>query len=570
MLSDEGVFTTSVDWIVIGSFAITWGILLDSLSVIMIGFVTFVSLLVQLYSLGYMLNDPRISWFFSVISLFTAAMLVLVLSDNLIFLYFAWEIVGLGSYLLIGFYYDREAASQAAKKAFITTRIGDVGLLIGILLIYKSTGTFNISSIIDMAQNGAISESVLTSSSLLIFFGAMGKSAQFPLHVWLPDAMEGPTPASALIHAATMVAAGVYLVARMHAFFDLAPVALPIVFCVGLVTFLIGGSLAIVMTDLKRALAYSTMSHLGLMMLSLGAGTWVVAILHLVVHGLSKSLLFLCAGSVMHGTGDQTDCWSMGGLKKNMKITAYGFTIGALSLGGINPLAGFFSKEEILVSLTEYGGLWPIILIVVLAGVFISTFYITRLTVITFYGEARSDHAEKAHESSWIMTTPLVILSALVVMFGFILVPLPFVENYKGLGHFIDPQYKFHFVPWLSFLSIIVASSGLLVGWLFYGSNVISHKKMTARISPFYDFVVRKYKIDDLYQWVIDHAVLAFARLVSFFDRVVLNDALVNGTGKSVLLSSFRIKYLQTGRSYNYAMAMVIGVILSLAVWWLA
>ena len=237
MLSDEGVFTTSVDWIVIGSFAITWGILLDSLSVIMIGFVTFVSLLVQLYSLGYMLNDPRISWFFSVISLFTAAMLVLVLSDNLIFLYFAWEIVGLGSYLLIGFYYDREAASQAAKKAFITTRIGDVGLLIGILLIYKSTGTFNISSIIDMAQNGAISESVLTSSSLLIFFGAMGKSAQFPLHVWLPDAMEGPTPASALIHAATMVAAGVYLVARMHAFFDLAPVALPIVFCVGLVTF---------------------------------------------------------------------------------------------------------------------------------------------------------------------------------------------------------------------------------------------------------------------------------------------------------------------------------------------
>ena len=413
------------------------------------------------------------------------------------------------------------------------------------MLIFRSTGTFDISSIIDLAQNGAIPESVLTSSSLLIFFGAMGKSAQFPLHVWLPDAMEGPTPASALIHAATMVAAGVYLVARMHAFFEVAPFALPIVFFIGLATFLIGGSMALVMTDLKRALAYSTMSHLGLMMLSLGAGPWVVAILHLVVHGLSKSLLFLCAGSVMHSTGNQTDCWSMGGLRKNMKITAYGFIIGALSLAGIIPLAGFFSKEEILVSMTEYVTLWPLLLMIVFVGVFVSALYITRLTVITFYGEPRSDNAASAHESPWIMAMPLIILSALVVMFGLILIPLPFVEGYDGLGHFIDSQYKFHFVPWLSFVSIIVASFGLFVGWLFYGNNFLSHTKMADRISPFYDLVVHKYKIDDLYQWVIVHAVLAFAKLVAFFDRVILNDALINGSGKSVVLSSLKMKYLQ-------------------------
>ena len=484
ILSDMSVVTISIDWIAIGSFTITWGILVDSLSVIMIGFVTIVSLLVQIYSLGYMLNDPRISWFFSVISLFTAAMLVLVLSDNLIFMYFAWEVVGLGSYLLIGFYYDSEAASRAAKKAFITTRIGDVGLLIGIMLIFKSTGTFNISSIIDLAQNGAVSESIMTCSSLLIFFGAMGKSAQFPLHVWLPDAMEGPTPASALIHAATMVAAGVYLVARMHPFFDLAPLALPVVFAVGLTTFLVGGSIALVMTDIKRALAYSTMSHLGLMMLSLGAGPWVVAILHLVVHGLSKSLLFLCAGNVMHSTGNRTDCWSLGGLRKNMKITASAFTIGALSLAGIIPLAGFFTKEEILISLTEIQGLWPIILMIVLAGVFVSALNITRLTLITFYGEPRSDNAARSQESPWIMTIPLIILSALIVIFGLILIPLPFVDGYRGLGHFIDPKYKVHFVPWLSFISILVAFLGLLLGWRFYGNNALSHTKMVGRVAP--------------------------------------------------------------------------------------
>ena len=355
-----------IDWINIGFWKFTWGFLVDRISVVMLGLITFVALLVQVYSLQYMKGDSRYGWYFSLHALFAGAMLLVVLADNLLFLYFAWELVGLGSYLLIGFWFDRRSAAEAAKKAFITTRIGDVGLLIGIIILFKATGTFHISSIIHVAQNGGISDSTILWSSLLIFLGAMGKSGQFPLHVWLPDAMEGPTPVSALIHAATMVAAGVYLVARMMPLFDLVPEMQVIVAVTGLFTFIFAGFIALVMTDIKRILAYSTISHLGLMMLSIGTGGVGAALLHLVVHGISKALLFLGAGNVMHGTNDETDCWSLGGLKSKMPITTGVFLIGSLSLAGIAPLSGFFSKDEILSSVYQEMGLG--FLIVTLAG----------------------------------------------------------------------------------------------------------------------------------------------------------------------------------------------------------
>ena len=312
----------------------------------MLGLVTFVAFLVQVYSLGYMKGEPRFGWYFATHALFAAAMLALVLADNLLFLYIAWELVGLGSYLLIGFWYERRSAAEAAKKAFITTRIGDVGLLIGIILLFKATGTFEISTIFHVAEQGGVSQGTLNAAAFLIFLGAMGKSAQFPFHVWLPDAMEGPTPVSALIHAATMVAAGVYLVARMLPLFELAPVVLLIVAGVGLFTFIFGGTLALVMTDLKRVLAYSTISHLGLMMLSLGAFGLAAALFHLVVHGVSKALLFLGAGSVMHSLNEETDIRKMGGLRRRMPITAITFLVGAASLAGIAPLAASSARTR--------------------------------------------------------------------------------------------------------------------------------------------------------------------------------------------------------------------------------
>ena len=318
----------SMEWFTAGDVELSWGIIVDPLSVVMLGMVTLVGLMIQVYSLGYMKGDPRLGWYFAVHSLFIASMLALVLADNFLLLYVVWELVGLCSYLLIGFWYERRSASEAAKKAFITTRIGDVGLLIGILLLFDQTGTFSMSGTFEAATAGQIGQGTLTLAALLIFLGAMGKSAQFPLHVWLPDAMEGPTPVSALIHAATMVAAGVFLVARAFPIFEAAPDALTVVAVIGLITALIAASQALVATDLKRILAYSTVSHLGLMMLSLGAFGYTAAIFHLVAHGFSKAVLFLGAGSVMHSMDEETDIRKMGGLRKVMPVTALTFTIG--------------------------------------------------------------------------------------------------------------------------------------------------------------------------------------------------------------------------------------------------
>ena len=559
------------DWIRIGDWVITWGFSVDRISIVMLGLITLVSLLVQAYSVEYMSGDSGISWYFGLQSFFVAAMLLLVIADNLLLLYFAWELVGLGSYLLIGFWYDRSSAAEAAKKAFITTRIGDVGLLIGIILLFKATGTFHISSIIHAATNGGIGEGTILLSSLLLFIGAMGKSAQFPLHVWLPDAMEGPTPVSALIHAATMVAAGVYLVSRMMPLFELVPAVLIVISSIGLFTFVFAGSIAMVMTDIKRILAYSTISHLGLMILVLGFGGVAAGLLHLVVHGISKALLFLGAGSVMHGMEEETRCEKMGGLLRKMPFTGVTFLIGALSLSGIVPLSGFFSKDEILVAIlgAEVNEYWKTtFLIATLGGVLLSSLYMARLYFLVFTGEARSEQADNAHESSLLITGPLVILALIAVLFGALVFPVPLWDGYAGFGDLIHQGHHLHFVIWLTFISLFLAIAGFALGWLMYGNEKISKMWFSKKIPWVYRLLCQKYYVDEVYQWAINRIVLPFARMVAQFDRVIINDTGIDGSGMSVIFSAIKIRVIQTGRLYNYGLGMALGGLLLIIVWW--
>ena len=567
--SSESVVSYGVEWLTAGGTSIGWGVHIDRLTIVMLGLVTFVALLVQVYSLEYMRGDSRFGWYFAVHSLFGAAMLALVLADNLLFLYIAWELVGLGSYLLIGHWWERRSAAEAAKKAFITTRIGDVGLLIGIILLFRATGTFDISDIIEMAQSGAIGQGTLTASALLLFMGAMGKSAQFPFHVWLPDAMEGPTPVSALIHAATMVAAGVYLVARMLPLFELAPVVMLVVTVIGLITFLYAGTLALVMTDIKRALAYSTVSHLGLMMLSLGAFGLAAAIFHLVAHGVSKAMLFLGAGSVMHGMHEETDMRLMGGLRRTMPLTALTFVIGAAALAGIAPLSGFFSKDEILVAVLEHRN--PAFLALTLAGVVLSALYMARMVWLTFLRSPRSTDAEHAHESPALMTLPLLLLAVFALTLG--AVAIDWGAAYHGFAYWMTEGHeKFHIVPWLTIASLALALGGIAVGWHVYGRREYAeqtHHAIASRFPAIHRILLHKYYMDDLYQWIIDRIALAFSRFIALFDRAVVNDYGVDGAGLSMRLAGWWLRLTQTGRLYNYGAAMAAGAVVLVLAWWI-
>ncbi len=566
-LLNEGAVSYGIDWLRIGDTTIGWGAAIDEISVTMLGLVTFVALLVQVYSLGYMKHeghfDPGLGRYYSFHSLFVAAMLALVLADNLLFLYIAWELVGLGSYLLIGFWYERRSAAEAAKKAFVTTRIGDVGLLIGIILLFRATGTFDISTIIHIAQNGGISDATLTASTLLIFMGAMGKSAQFPLHVWLPDAMEGPTPVSALIHAATMVAAGVYLVARLMPLFELDHTVLLVVASVGLFTFIFAGTIALVVTDIKRVLAYSTVSHLGLMMLALGSGGVGVALFHLVAHGVSKAMLFLGAGSVMHAMDEETDIRKMGGLLTRMPITGWTFILGAASLAGVIPLAGFFTKDEVLLHVLEH--LPPIYIVLALAGVALSALYMARVTFVAFLGQPKADHSG-VHESPASMTVPLLLLAPFAVLVG--LLAFGLWEGYHGFAAFIEGKGEFHLVLWLSLASVLLAGAGILVGWMTYVRGSLSATDISVRFALIHRMLVNKYCVDEAYQWVIDKVALALARFVAVFDRAVVNDVGVDGPADMVKLSGLRMRFVQTGRIYNYGMAMAAGVVVLALIWW--
>ena len=557
----------SATWFEAGGGVFDLGMTIDPVAMVMMGVITFVSLLVQIYSLGYMRGESRLAWYFAVHSLFVASMLGLVLSNNLLVLYVGWELVGICSYLLIGFWYERRSAAEAAKKAFITTRIGDVGLLVGILLLYNKLGTFHIPTILEAVEAGELSSGIMTLSAILIFLGAMGKSAQFPLHVWLPDAMEGPTPVSALIHAATMVVAGVYLVARMLPLFEAAPGAGELVIAIGLITAVMGATMALSSTDLKRVLAYSTVSQIGFMMLALGHGALAAAMFHLATHALFKALLFLGAGNVLHAVGEHSDVdiRRLGGLRSRMPVTSVVFVIAALALSGIPPLSGFWSKDEILQGIWKDGN--PATLVITIGAFFLSALYMTRLCWLVFFGKLKPEN-ESAHEAPFVMTGPIVLLGILTLVFGF--TAPDWLDNVLGLpgeatgfGSFVlDKADSFHEHVVLAAVSSVVALVGIVLGLALYRQGMSLPGSVERGLAPVRNLAANKYYLDYAYQWTIDRVVLAIGGATAWFDRHVVNDAGVDGTGLFTAKMSRILRRHQTGQVSNYVLGITVGTLI--------
>jgi NADH-quinone oxidoreductase subunit L len=558
------------EWLTIDSLTINLGLTVDGLTAVMLMVVTSVSLMVQIYSQAYMHGDPGYSRYYAFMSLFTAAMLGLVLSENLVMLFVFWEMVGLCSYLLIGFWFQRPTARAAATKAFVVTRLGDLGFLSGILLVWTQTNTLDIPRIQDMAVTGAISDIVLTWLAVGVFTGAMGKSAQFPLHVWLPDAMEGPTPVSALIHAATMVAAGVYLVARLFPIFDASTQAMNTVAIIGGITAFVAATMAIVMTDIKRVVAYSTISQLGYMVMALGVGGFAAAIFHLFNHAFFKALLFLGAGSVNHAT-NTFDMRLMGGLRRHMPWTFATFTIAALSLGGIFPLSGFWSKDEIIADAWDEKRLvaW-----VAIAVVFMTALYIGRVVFLTFGGEYRGGAPAEGerepskfapHESPWVMLGPMVFLALAAIFSGLFnlrdgvsdllngSLPAEVAKAHEGAG------FKFG----LAAGGMALAVAGFVVAWAIYGARVVSADTIRKAFGPIHQLVANKYYLDWLYEDIIVKRVVigGVSRGLDLFDRYVVDGA-VNATAWTTRFTAQRLRLAQAGQLQVYGAAMVIGVVL--------
>ncbi|WP_322795794.1 NADH-quinone oxidoreductase subunit L [Tepidiforma sp.] len=563
-----GPVVNNISWSSIGeTFDLRMGIFIDPITIVMFGVITTVALMVNIFSLGYMKGEPRYYWFYAILQLFAASMLLLVMADNLLLLYISWELVGVCSFLLIGFYWEKRSATEAAKKAFVTTRIGDVGLLIGIILLWKEGGTFNIQELIHLAEEGHFSTTYLFVALAFIFIGCMGKSAQVPFHVWLPDAMEGPTPVSALIHAATMVVAGVYLTARLLPMFEVADGMLLVVTIVGLTTALLTGFIALAQTDIKKVLAYSTVGQLGFMFVALGAGEPAVAMFHLMTHAFFKALLFLGAGSVIIGTHHNQDMSRLGGLWRKMPITGTTFLIGSLALAGLPPLAGFWSKDEIFVVLEHKWGAWAVILLGISAVT--TAFYTTRLFIRTFMGRPADPHTvDHARETPPVMTGPLVFLSLLAIVSGFVV----FHDVGKALG-FPGGITEFIFLPhhgpheyelkWgFAAASVAMAVIGIFTaGWMYWANDLRRSTALATWKPAVYDMLQRKFYFDELYQGMIDRGVLGFSFIVSWFDRYVVNDTGVDGSAQITGFSGGVLKYLQTGRVPNYAMAIALGVI---------
>ena len=552
-----------INWVIIeGGVAIHLGLLVDSLTAVMLIVVTLVSMMVQIYSQGYMRGDPGYHRYFAFMSLFTASMLGLVLADNLVFMFVFWEMVGLCSYLLIGFWFHKPAARNAATKAFVVTRLGDFGFLAAILVLFFNTGTFDIAELHGLAVAGALAGTTLTWVAIGIFSGAVGKSAQFPLHVWLPDAMEGPTPVSALIHAATMVAAGVFLVARTFPLFAHSVEAVTTVAIIGGFTAIFAASIGLVMTDIKRVLAYSTISQLGYMMLGLGTGGIAIGIFHLFNHAFFKALLFLGAGSVNHATGT-FDMRLMGGLRKVMPWTYGTFVIASLSIAGIWPLAGFWSKDEILASSLSSQ---PILFVLALITVFMTAFYMFRVVFMTFGGEYRGGSPEAhghPHESPPVMVVPMVILAVLAVVSGFWNVTGQFgVFMGHGETHsFVEGFFGIltHSLPWVS---LMMAGLGILLAYAIYSAKWLSAEQVGSWFKPLYTLFYRKYWFDELYEGVLVRKVLIngfFAGLQQFDTHGV--DGTVNGIADGTIAGGRAIRRAQTGQLQLYGLVIGIGLL---------
>jgi NADH-quinone oxidoreductase subunit L len=546
------------EWLSIGSVHISFNLAVDPLSAIMLMVVTVVALMVQIYSRGYMHGDPGIQRYYAFLSLFAFAMLGLVLAGNLLLLFICWELVGLCSYLLIGFWFHKPEAAAAAKKAFLVTRIGDVGFLAAILALYASAGTLDIAELHALAAAGAIGAAVLTWACIGLFLGAMGKSAQFPLHIWLPDAMEGPTPVSALIHAATMVAAGVYLVARMYPLFEAAPGVLTGIAVIGGFTAFFAATMGLVMTDIKRVLAYSTISQLGFMMIGLATGGVAVGIFHLFNHAFFKALLFMGAGSVSHAVGT-FDMREMGGLRKAMPWTFATFLMGSLSLAGVWPFSGFFSKEEILGRSLERN---PVFFAVLLLTAFMTAFYIFRVIFKTFTGHYRGQ-GRHPHESPAAMLIPMIILAALALGSGW-LNASGWFNSFLGHGEthsWVEGLLGMLTHP-LAWASLAAAGLGLLLAYLFYGSRRFASAAVRERFATIYRLLKGKYWMDELYENVIARSLLyrGLFRAFAWFDSNIIDGA-VNGLAWLGIGGGRAARRVQTGQLQLYGIAAIFGLV---------
>jgi NADH-quinone oxidoreductase subunit L len=485
------------------------GFILDPLTAVLLIVVSLLVTLITLYAYGYMQDEEGKVRFFAFVQIFAFAMLSVVLADNLLQAFISWEIMGLCSYLLIGFWFQKPSAASAAKKAFLTTRVGDVLMLIGILILYTNLHSFNYHEIFAAVGEGQISTYWLTLATLFIFGGVVGKSAQFPLHVWLPDAMEGPTPVSALIHAATMVKAGIYLVARLYPIYVLTPITLQTMAVIGTITALGAALMALVAKDFKQILAFSTLSQLGFMVVALGTLGYVAAILHLVNHAFFKALLFLGAGSAIHGTGTN-NVWKMGGLFKYQKITAITMLLGTLSISGIPPFSGFWSKDEILISTFHNGH--PLVFISLVTASFLTAFYMFRLYHLVFTGKKRTDY--HAHEPHWSMLAPLVILGVLAVVSGFAGKPITLFLTGTELSH--DGML-------VMILSIIIAVLGVLASTMVYHRHKVSPQKIAAKLPTINKILANRYYIDDLYNGFCRIVIVGIAKIADFVDRNIID-----------------------------------------------
>jgi NADH-quinone oxidoreductase subunit L len=543
------------DWLSVDTVTLTMGFEINNLNTLMLLIVSFVSLLVNLYSIGYMKDDDRINVYFSYIALFTFSMLGLVIAENIVQLYIFWELVGVCSFLLVGFWYFKPEAKAAAKKAFIVTRIGDVGLFIAILLLfwYMPDHSMSFSAISNAFELNVIDPGIVTLIAILIFIGAMGKSGQFPLHTWLPDAMEGPTPISALIHAATMVAAGVYLVARTFPIFEASATAMTVVAIVGAFTALFAATIGVAQNDIKRVLAYSTVSQLGYMMLALGVGALSAGMFHLFTHAFFKALLFLAAGSVIHAVHKQ-NMHEMGGLGAKMKITAWTFAIGALALSGIFPFAGFWSKDAILTE-ALHQNVWYFI--AGLTAAFFTAFYMSRLFFLVFAGKSRTDHeGHEPHESPAVMTIPLIVLAVLAISAGFVFTPFN-----PWFGEWLTGAAEEHTNWTVIILSNLVGILGIGLGYLMYIRGTIARDVISSRAPGLYRLVYNKYYMDELYQIIIITPLKGLGFVLRLFDHYVVDGAVRLSASSALYVGRLGAR-MQNGQLQSYGLASLIGIVL--------
>ena len=616
-LQGHAPYTYLIEWASAGDFHLNMGFTIDHITSLMLVIVTTVAFLVMIYTDGYMAHDPSYVRFYAYLSLFSSSMLGLVVSPNLLQVYIFWELVGMCSYLLIGYWYDRDGAADACQKAFVTNRVGDFGLLLGMLGLFWATGTFEFdlmgTRLNDLVTTGAISGGLAALFAVLVFMGPMAKSAQFPLHVWLPDAMEGPTPISALIHAATMVAAGVFLIARMYPVFEHIPTVMSVIAWIGTITAFLGASIAITQNDIKKGLAFSTMSQLGYMVMAMGVGAYTAGLFHLMTHAYFKAMLFLGSGSVIHGMEEVVghdptlaqDMRLMGGLRKYMPITAITFLVGTLAISGLPPFAGFWSKDEILGSVFEVNPvMWAIGWLT--AGA--TAFYMFRMYFSTFEGEFRGNdmavrtqvkrqalqmagasmgpgamsaqelaieteehtdhhHAEKPHESALSMTFPLMMLAIPSALIG--LVGTPFANYFEAFIHpagealtvaELAEEFDVNEFVRMAGASVAISVAGIILAVLMYRTRKVDPGAIAQKIKPLYNLSLNKWYIDDIYREVFIKGTRRLAKGVLNVDIKIV-DGIVNLTGFVTLVTGEGLKYLENGRAQFYAL-IVFGAVL--------